>query len=166
MSASSARARATPASPVLIAIAAAPFNDFARPRVSASSSASAVLEPAPTLAQVPAQVPESPDRADETQDSLVLARRREEGDRRADVVVVELESIEQLAAARRELGFGALGDLEKETGVALAHLFGLTRNAQLLCGVLADRFEHRQSRFRSTLTRAGRGSSPRAARGS
>ena len=80
------------------------------------------LEPAPTLAQVPAQVPESPDRADETQDSLVLARRREEGDRRADVVVVELESIEQLAAARRELGFGALGDLEKEAGVALAHV--------------------------------------------
>ena len=55
---------------------------------------------------------------------------------------------------------------KKLAGSALAHRFRLTRSAQLLCGVLADRFEHRQSRFRSAdaswtrlFSRATRGSS-------
>src|SRR4051812_20833544 len=104
------------------------------------------LEPNAALAEVSSQVPEPPERADETQDAFVVLRRLQEGDGRADVVVLELEPIEERAVAGRQLRLGGLRQREKEVGMARSG-FPLGGREKLFRRVLTDRLEHRQSRL-------------------
>src|SRR5262249_28352603 len=104
--------------------------------------------PRATRGEVPADFPDPPDRTDEPQDTFVLSHRGEECDRGADVVVVELEAIEQVATARRQVRLRTFGKREKELGMACSNDVCLARLEQSLGRVLADGLEPRQPRLR------------------
>ena len=99
------------------------------------------LEVPPRLAQMPTDVPEPAQCDRQPQRALAFTRLQEERERRACVVVLELEAREPLGLAlSAQLGLGALGEREEPLGMPSPRRLG-AELLQTLGGVLANRLE-------------------------
>ena len=99
------------------------------------------LEVPPRLAQMPTDVPEPAQCDRQPQRALAFTRLQEECERRACVVMLELEAREPLGLAlSAQLGLGALGEREEPLGMPSPRPL-CAELLQTLGGVLANRLE-------------------------
>jgi hypothetical protein len=101
------------------------------------------VEPAPAFAEVPAHVPERPQRTGQAQDQVRRAGFERPAERGPDVVVIGFDAVEHgcRLRARLQLGLGGLGQRDEVLGVPVerGRPVALAESVQ---GVAAHRLEH------------------------